>query len=470
MTRLAPPLVTLALTLTLLACSAAPPPPGERPPTEEEDMSPTIQANPPAVIHIEEHTRPIVSVVLVLPIGSLQDPPDKEGLAYLTGRMLMKGAGTLSQAQIADELDFLGSSLSVSVGRETLMVSGDALTRNLDAFETLMAAVLTEPTFPQEELDKLKRKTLAELAQIRDDDASLGQRFYVRRLFGAHPYGRRLKGTEESLARITRDDVVAFYKAHFGNANVLVGAAGDIGRDRLDTLIARTLGKLPVQLTPPPAIGEPPAAKGYQLVLVDKPERTQTQVFIGHPTVHATHEDYFPLLVANTVFGGTFTARLNHEIREKRGWSYGAYSSFSTDRRLGTFTIRFYPATKDTVPAMKLADELFTGLVDEGLSPQDVAFAQNYLANSHVFSIDTAERRLHELISARLTGRPDDYLDTFIKKVRAVTPAQVNAALKKHLTPDKVTVVVVATADELKAPLAEWKRPTSTETVDYKSE
>ena len=182
---------------------------------------------PREILLVEEHTLPIVVVNLVLRAGALADPVGKEGLAFLTAQMLTRGAGALSQEAIADALDFLGSSLSASVGRETMGLGGDALVRNLDTFVGLMARVLLEPTFPADELDKVKRQTLAELAQVRDNDSALCQRAFVRTLFAGHPYGRPAKGTEESIARITRDDLVAFHAEHYRGSDVLVGAAGD---------------------------------------------------------------------------------------------------------------------------------------------------------------------------------------------------------------------------------------------------
>ncbi len=454
---------------------AAPP---KRPSPESPTVTQPTESRPSSVdtlggvdvIHVPDPTRPISTWSLTLRVGSLLDPPGKEGLAYLTGQMLTRGAGQLTQETIADELDFLGSHLSVSTGRDTTTLTGDALTRNLDAFEALLGTVLAEPTFPLDELDKLKRQTLAELAQVQDNDSALGQRFFVKRLFAGHPYGRPLKGTSKTIAAISRQDVVDFYRAHFKRGGAVLGVSGDADRARVATFLERTAARLPdapaSAMPVPPAT--PPAA--YGALIVDKPERSQTQVYIGHPTLDANHPDFVPLLVAHTLFGGTFTAKLSHEIREKRGWSYGAYSYLSTDRHLGTFTIRFYPAIGDTLPAIQLADELFAALVKDGVTADEVAFAKSYLVNGHAFAIDTADKRLNELLGAHLQGRPADWVERFRALVDAVTPEQVNAAIRRHLTPDQVVVVVVATAKDLAEPLRTWARVKSVEQVDYRTE
>ena len=157
---------------------------------------------------VEDHALPIGVFALMLPAGCLHDPPGLEGLAYLTGQLLLCGAGPMSQAEFADELDTIGSSLNAGTGRDALSLSGDALLRHVGDFQRLVASALVEPSLSASELARLKRRTLAELAQVRDNDSALGQRCFMEAAFSGHPYGRRLKGTEESIGRITRDDVV----------------------------------------------------------------------------------------------------------------------------------------------------------------------------------------------------------------------------------------------------------------------
>lgn len=418
---------------------------------------------------VEEHTRPIVTLTLTLRTGMLDDPPGKDGLAYLTSQMLMRGAGTLSHAQIMDEVDHLGASLGVSVGRDTTTISGDTLTRKLDAFEALVGTIVGEPTFPEAELDKLKRQTLAELEQLRDHDSALAQRAFVRRLFVDHPYGRPLKGTEQTIAAISREDVVGFWRKHYTPVGALVGAASDIDRPRLERYIARTLGRLPStadsdQATVPAWSG----AEGLSVVLVDKPERTQTQVTLGHATIDANHADHLGLFVGNVIFGGTFTARLSHEIREKRGWSYGAYSYLQSDARLGTFMMRFYPGTKDTVPALRVADDLLATLVKDGVSADELDATQSYLCNGHLMSFETPEKELSERLSARLVGRPDDWLDRFVPLIRALKRDTINAAIRRHLTPETMVISVLCTAHELEGAVRDWSRVGSLDIIDYR--
>ncbi len=424
----------------------------------------------PDVFLVPEPARPIVALGLALPVGSLHDPPGKEGLAYLTAQMLIRGAGGRDHLALTEAMEELGSTFSVDAGRAHTTLTGDALTRNLDAFEDLAATILNQPDFPAAELDKLKRRTLAELAQLRDSDSALGQRFFLRTLFADHPYGRPLKGTPASIASITRDDVVAFYRAHYHRHGLLCGAAGDLDAPRLERLVERLTGPLPQAPVPPTTVPAAPRPQGLRGVLVDKPQRSQTQVFLGQPTLDVNHPDYLALFVGHVLFGGTFTARLSQEIRDKRGWSYGAYSYLATDQHLGTFTLRFYPAVADTLPAIELAHDLLTDLATRGATPADVAAAQRYLTNSHPFSLDTPNKRLHEVLTSRLRGRPADWLDRYLDRVAALTPADVNAALARHLHPADQVLTVVATASDLERPLRAWSRLASLDVVDYRAD
>ena len=419
---------------------------------------------------VEERTRPISTMSVNLASGQLSDPEGKEGLAFLTAQMLTRGTKHKSQAEISEALDTLGSHFGISVSRETTCVIGDALTRNFDTFEELVREILCEPSFPEEELAKLKRQTIAELQQVRDNDAALAKRFFVRSFYGDHAYGRPLRGSEESLKRITREDIISFYERHYSAHDLISGACGDLSRERFHTYVERITGGLKAGPQTPCHIETPMKwDKGYRLDLIDKPDRSQTQVFIGHPTLDANHEDYIALYLAHVIFGGTFTARLSQEIREKRGWSYGAYSYLHGDKHFGTFILRFYPGLADTIPAVEVADQLFRDYVAEGPSEEELENARRYIVNSHPMTLETAEKRLHEQIACRMLGRSTSWLQSFIPKIKSLTLDDLNKAIKAHLSPDDVLTTIVCTAAGLSDKLSNWKRPDKTRVLDYES-
>ncbi|MDP6946883.1 MAG: pitrilysin family protein, partial [Myxococcota bacterium] len=387
-------------------------------------------------------------------------------LAYLTACLLTRGTARRTQAQLSEDLDTMGSSLGISVGRETTSVTGDALTRNLDEFQALVREVLCEPSFPEDEIARLKRQTIAELRQVRDNDAALAKRFFVRGFYGDHVYGRPLRGTEASLESITRDDIIAFYQAHYTREDAISGACGDLDRDRFAAYVTDVTEGLEAPAQPPVPIETMGWPSGYRLQLIDKPERTQTQIFIGHPTLDANHDDYVALFMAHTIFGGTFTARLSQEIREKRGWSYGAYSYLHGDRHMGTFVLRFYPGHDDTIPALEVADDLFRTYCSEGPTAEELEASRRYIVNSHPMSLETAEKRLHERLACRLLGREDGWSETFVPAVQALTLDDLNRAIERHLSPDDVFTTVVCTAAPLLPKAEAWGRAQSTDVID----
>lgn len=393
---------------------------------------------------------PYATLQLYFVEGSLTDPHGKEGLLYLTSQMLMRGTASYTQQELAEEIEVLGGGLDVSVGREHVVIEGDTLSRNLERFGELLREALGRPSFPQEEIDKLRRQTIAEIDERRDNDEELARHLFYQVLFQPDVSARPVRGTPESLRRISREDIVRCYERVFVTANLLVGAAGHVAADDLSALLDSRLA-LPVGEARPDHTFDIRDPEHVRVVLVDKPGRTQSQVFFGHSTLDATDPDYYPLLVGSTIYGGTFTARLSQEIREKRGWSYGAYSYLQARRHTGSFVVRFYPATADTAQALELALEMQRQLIDDGVDDEEVAFAKSYLVNHFPFRLQTPRKRLDEMLRVRLLGLPEDTTERFVERIEAVTTVQINHALRRHLKSSALTVMVVCTASEVRA-------------------
>ncbi|NOZ00527.1 MAG: insulinase family protein [Deltaproteobacteria bacterium] len=193
----------------------------------------------------------------------------------------------------------------------------------------------------------------------------------------------------------------------------------------------------------------PPELHGIKILLVDKPDRTQTQVLMGRPSLSWKDPDLFPVLVGNTAFGGTFTSRLMREIREKRGWSYGVSSFITAGREFGTMAIRFFPANKDTVPAIRLTLDLLKDLVKKGLKDEETSYAENHIANQFPFRLETARKRAGEKLADELYSRPRNYIRDYVKNVRAQDTRTINAAMAKWFDPQGLAVVVVGSAKDL---------------------
>jgi len=388
---------------------------------------------------------PLVSISVGLKSGALVDPEGKEGATRLLSRLMRRTAGGLDANVIDTRIDSLGASLGADVAHSTILFQATVISRSLDALIDVLVDVLARPGLAEAELERLQRETLAELTDALDDDRGLARRFFRRRFFGAHPYARSISGTAKSIPSITRADVQAVFERSFVRENLIFAFSGDIAAERASQISARILAARPSGTPPVDTTPEPVPVSGRRLLLVDKPERTQTQILIGCMGSHTRDEDHVALLVANTIFGGTFTARMTQEVRSKRGWSYGAYSNLPFDRRRQTFTMWTFPKADDAGPCLKLELEMLAELREKGVTKQELSWAKRYLVRSHAFAVDTAAKRVGLELDQALYDLPADYYSRYLERVQAVALEDVNAAVKRRLSTEDLLIVVVGT-------------------------
>ena len=396
---------------------------------------------------------PLVSIVVSLRSGSAVEPADKAGLARLAVRMLRRGCQGMTSEQIDFRIDALGAEMAVDTSPSTVAIHAQVIARNVDAFVDLLALMLATPTFPHQELERLKRETVAEIVESRDNDRSVAQKALQRTLFEGHPYGRNAGGTTEGVEAIGDDDVQAFYRRFVVQGNAVIGIAGDVTVERAPELARRIALALPRGERTLDTVPEPTSRPGRHLLLADKPERTQTQILVATLGTSAHDEDHVPLAVANAVFGGTFTSRLMREVRSKRGWSYGASARTLVDRRRQAWVMWTFPAAEDAAPCMKLTLDLMEAWVNDGVTAREVAFIARYLVRSHAFDVDTAAKRLHQALDVELLGLPEDYYTAWIDHVRAVTAKSASEAVRTRIHPENMLAVVVGTAAQVLDPL-----------------
>ncbi len=399
------------------------------------------------------HAVPLVSIVLAFRSGSAADPPGKDGLARIAMRMLRRGCEGMTAEQIDFRIDVLGGEMAVDTSSSTVAIHAQVISRNLDAFVELLAKLVATPTFPQDELSRLQRETVAEIVESRDNDRAVAQKAFQRALFPGHPYGRNAGGTTGTVEGLTRQDVEAFYRRYVVRGNVVVGLAGDVTPEQATKVAGKLVAAIASGAATADDVPEPVMAKGRHLLVVDKPDRTQTQILVGTLGTSPADPDHVPLVVANAVFGGTFTSRLMREVRSKRGWSYGASARTVIDRRRQAWIMWTFPAAEDAPPCLKLTVELMEAWVKGGVTPREVAFIQRYLVRSHAFDIDTAPKRLHQALDVELLGLPADYYTGWIDHVKAVTVASANEAVKARISVDDLLSVVVGTASQILEPL-----------------
>lgn len=392
---------------------------------------------------------PIVSIVVALRSGSSHDPEGLEGLMRATTRMLRRGCEGMDALALEAAIDRLGGEVGANVAASSSAVSGQVLSRNLEPFVDLLAKLIGAPTFDEQELGRLLRESQAELLESLDNDRGLAERFFRRRLFAGHGYGRAGQGTARSIAAIDRARVVAHHATHFVKGNVVVAMSGDVTAEVAEAMAKRLVARLPDGAAAADVLTEPPALSGRHLVFVDKPERTQTQILIGGLGTSARDEDHVALTVANAIFGGTFTSRLTREVRGKRGWSYGASSRLGVDRHRHSYAMWTFPAATDAAPCIALELSLLERLVDKGVTDREVRFIQRFLTRSWAFEVDTAQKRAHQALDIELLGLPPDYYSGYLERIAAVTAESASAALRARIRPQDLLVTVVGTASDL---------------------
>jgi len=419
------------------------------------DASSTRFALPGGAVGFVESSTvlPLVSLSLSLRSGALADADGKDGLSRITARMMRRGCKGLTSQEIESAVDRLGGEFGFDVGPSNISLHGQVIRRNLQPFIELIARILGTPTFDGEELARLKRETVAELLETRDNDRALAGLAFRRALFAGHPYARTAAGRSASVETITRDEVVATYTKRFVQSDMVLGFAGAITEQEAKTLGAVLVRSVPEGPQVPTILTEPTPVSGRHLYFVDKPERTQTQILIGGLGTHPRDPDHHALVAAAAVFGGTFTSRMMREIRSKRGWSYGTSARLSIERKRHAFTMGAFPAAADCAPCVSLELKLLDDFIKDGITPRELAFIKNYLIRSHAFEIDTAPKRLGQALEVELLDLPADYHSGYLDHVRAVTLESANAAVLSRLSADHLVVVVVGTASEILEPV-----------------
>ncbi len=400
---------------------------------------------------------PLVSFLVAFETGSYFDPPNLDGLSRFTGRMLRRGTLTKSARALEAAIDRLGGELSVEVSATNTTLHAQVIRRNLAPFVALVAEVLAAPAFAADEVERLRKKTLAEVIEARDNDRSLAQLAFRKAMFAGHPFGRSAQGRPGTLNALTAADVAGHYRRHFLRDNATFGFAGDIDEAEAHAIaeqLALALPTAPAEARPSfAALRDPAGPSGRTLVIVDKPERTQTQILIGTLGTSGHDADHVPLLVATSILGGTFTSRLMREVRSKRGWSYGASARLSVERVRHALSIWTFPSATDAAACAALELELLERFVADGVTPRETAFTRNYLVRSHAFEIDTPLKRLHQELDTLLLALPPDYHTSYLERVRATTAEAASAAARARLSTRDLAAVVVGTASEIEPAL-----------------
>ncbi|HSK04395.1 MAG TPA: pitrilysin family protein [Kofleriaceae bacterium] len=417
-------------------------------------MTAPAPAAAPVVVVEPSHDTPLVWFDVAIRGGAAADPIGVEGLHRHAALLARRGAGGRDRAELDETLDAYGAALDISLSRDAVTLSGLALSRHLDAVVDLAADVLAAPRFAEDEHARLLRETPQVLDEIRDDDSALATRWFDWLCCPGHAYGRTSLGTEASLARIERAAATGLWRREVVAGNLVIGLAGDVDDATAARVVQRLVERLPAAPRPAIAHDVPArAAPGRRTILVDKSDRTQAQIRIGHLSARYGVADTPALAIAEAVLGGMFSSRLMQEIRVKRGWSYGAGCSLRRSRLPHWFEIWMAAGIDVAGPAVALTLDLFADYAANGPTDEEVDFARSYLVGAMPFHVATARQRMQLAVRDAVFELPAGFTARLPEALGALSAGDVRAACARYLLPDAAVIVAVTTADQARTAL-----------------
>ncbi|HET6862157.1 MAG TPA: pitrilysin family protein [Pyrinomonadaceae bacterium] len=418
-----------------------PPPLAPRPiviPTPHE----TVLSNGLTVVVVEDKRLPLVSYRLALAVGGAYDPPSLPGLTDLLAGLLPEGTESKTSRQIADAVARMGASLSAGANSDYTIVAASALAHFSDNVLELMADVILNPSFPENEVDLARQNTKESLRQQRAQPSFLASEMVARVMFGNHPYSV-VAPTPESIDRSTRDEFVSFHRAKFVPNNAVFIVVGDVKFEKILARLEALFSGWNRGDKLAPNFPAPPVRSSRKAYLIDRPGSAQSNIVIANSGIVRTSPDYFPMLLMHTVLGATASSRLFMNLREEKGYTYGAYSNLDARRSAGTF--RATAEVRSVVTGDSLKEFFFEleRIRNDKVSEKEIADAKSYLTGVFPVRLETQEGLIDQLVQIKMLSLAKDYLETYRDNVQAVTIDQIQRVAQAYVKPDQAALVVV---------------------------
>jgi predicted Zn-dependent peptidase len=392
---------------------------------------------------VEQHELPLADFVLLVGSGATADPTGKMGVANLTAAMLREGTTTRKSLDIADQAAFLGVSLSPTSSWESSTLSLHTPTAQSDSALALFADVALHPSFPANEFERLRKNRLTELLQIRDQGPAIANLVFPAIVYGStHPYGLASIGTEGSVKSLTTADLQSYYQTNFKPNNATLIIVGDVNPDQIEQKVNGLFGGWQRGNVPQLVYGEPPKPAATTIYLVDKPGAAQSSFRIGAVGVPRSTKDYFALTVMNTILGGSFSSRLNQNLRETRGYTYGASSRFDMRRAAGPFTAAAEIVAAKTDSALLEFMKELNG-IRQSVPADELSRAKRYLQLQLPGNFETTQQIAAALVPVALYGLPLDYYNNYVQSIEGVTQADVSRVAQQYVNPGSLAIVIV---------------------------
>lgn len=400
-------------------------------------------------IHIaERHALPEVSLRLIVEGGAVADGPARAGAAELTGRLLTEGADGRPAPEMAEWLDQLGAAFGVSVGYDTGLLSIHTLSDVLEGALDYLAAVTLRPSFDPAEVARVRQERLDEIERERDEPSSVANRALIAAIYGDHPYGRPADGLYDTVSSLDSEAVRGFHDAHYTATDAALVVCGDV---RTEALVGAVEARFGAWSSGSPRGGVPaapeaPAVLG-RVVLVDRPGSAQSEIRVG--AIGAPHKtpDYFEMVVANAILGGLFNSRVNMNLREDKGWTYGARSSFAHRRGAGPFIAGAAVETGVTADAFSELLSEIAGLASNPPTDEEMRLAKNALTLSLPRQFETVSQVTRRVASQVIYDLAPDYWERYRERIEAVDREGVVAVVNRYLRAESLVLAAVADAE-----------------------
>ena len=408
--------------------------------------------NGTVLIMIEKHDVPMIGVQAILRGGATADPSGKGGLASLYASLIEKGAGDRDAAEFSAAIDSVGASLSARAGMEGITIGGDFLSRDAGLMVELLADMLQRPALDKDEFEKLRERSINFLRAAKDaDPGDLLPTYAAAFVFGEHPYGNPVSGSETSLQALSHDDLQTYFERQVGADRLIIAVAGDFETGAMQAMLKDAFAGWRRAVERPVAVAALPRQAGNRVLLVDKPGATQSYFWIGNVGVARNFKRRADLDIANTVFGGRFTSMLNTALRVESGLTYGARSTLVRPSQPGSIAISSFTRTDATVEAIDMALGVLAQLRDGGIGDEMRTSAQNYVLGQFPTSLETASQLAAQFALLDNYGLGTEYVDGYGSAVRAVSSESLKAIIEEvYPSPEELVFVLIGDAETIR--------------------
>jgi zinc protease len=396
------------------------------------------------VLLMERHQLPLVSFVWLMKSGGgICDPEGHEGLASVTAQLLRKGTKTRSAEQISETLDFVGASFSAHASHDYSLGSAEFVSKDMDLAVELVADLLMNPVFPEDEVSKLIKQEVDGIAEAKEVPNEVLPRYFRRLLFGTHLYARPVSGTETTLGKVTREQVVKFHQEQYAPNRLILAVVGDFKADDIRRKLLLAFAAWKPREAAVPALKQPEAVRGKPALLVEKPDATQTFFRIGSIGLARTSPDWVPLQVINTLFGGRFTSMINSALRIDSGLTYGARSGFSSNPVAGEFYIGSFTKNETTGQALEMTFDVLKRLHEKGITAGQLQSAKNYIKGQFGPTLETNDQLASAITELEFFGLGPEYYNTYFERVDAVTLDDAARLIKQYYPLENLSLVLI---------------------------